>query len=358
MRAALDRAYARVLDRAYFILGPEVDAFEREYAAYLGVRHCVTVGNGLEALALVLRAWDIGEGDEVVVPSNTYIATWLAVTQVGARVVPVEPDERTHEIDPDRIADAVTPRTRAILPVHLYGRTADMKPIVEIARARGLRVLEDAAQAHGATYQGRRAGALGDAAGFSFYPTKNLGALGDAGAVTTDDDDLAERVRLLRNYGSRKKYFNEIPGYNSRLDELQAAFLREKLPLLDAWNERRREVAREYLAELRDVPGLVLPPADDRDHESAWHVFVVRHARRDALQADLADRGIGTLVHYPVAPHASGAYGAGFDAAAFPLAQRLANEVLSLPMGPHVPPADAGAVVRAVRAAAARLAGG
>jgi dTDP-4-amino-4,6-dideoxygalactose transaminase len=336
LRTEIDAAYRRVMESGWYILGEEVEAFEREWAAFCGTAHCVGVGNGLEALHLVLRAWGIGEGDEVIVPSNTYIATWLAVSYAGATPVPVEPDEGTYDIDPARIEAAVSDRTRAILPVHLYGQTADMDPINEIAARHGLKVLEDAAQAHGARYKGRRAGSLGHAAGWSFYPGKNLGAFGDAGAVTTDDGELADRVRVLRNYGSRVKYLNEVKGFNSRLDPLQAAFLRVKLGHLDEWNARRRAVAAHYLEALADVPDLTLPRVPTWA-EPMWHQFVVRHPRRDALQAALLAQGVGTMIHYPIPPHLSTAYAElGVAPGAHPIAEALANTVLSLPIGPHL----------------------
>lgn len=250
LKAELDEAYFRFMQSAWYILGREVEAFEQEFASYCGVRHCVGVGNGLEALHLILRAYGIGPGDEVIVPSNTYIATWLAVSYAGAVPVPVEPDPRTYNLDPSQVEAAITARTKAVMPVHLYGQPADMDPIMAIARNRGLKVIEDNAQAQGARYKGRRTGALGDAAGNSFYPGKNLGAFGDAGAVTTDDADLADRVRTLRNYGSKRKYYNDCRGFNSRLDELQAALLRVKLKKLDEWNDRRRAVAAWYEAGL------------------------------------------------------------------------------------------------------------
>ncbi|MBI4915350.1 MAG: DegT/DnrJ/EryC1/StrS family aminotransferase [Acidobacteria bacterium] len=349
LRAELDAAYHRVMDSGWYILGEEVEAFEREWAAFCGVTHCVGVGNGLEALHLVLRAWGIGEGDEVIVPSNTYIATWLAVSYAGATPVPVEPNEGTYDIDPARIEAAVSDRTRAILPVHLYGQTADMDPINEIAARHGLKVLEDAAQAHGARYKGRRAGSLGHAAGWSFYPGKNLGAFGDAGAVTTDDAELADRVRVLRNYGSRVKYLNEVKGFNSRLDPLQAALLRVKLGHLDEWNARRAAIAVRYLEGLRDIPELRLPRVPAWA-EPIWHQFVVRHPRRDALQATLTAQGVGTMIHYPVPPHLSTAYAElGMTPGAYPIAEALANTVLSLPIGPHLGRDAAEAVVGTVR---------
>ena len=349
IRADLDRAWERVRDSGWFILGAEVEAFEREWAAYCGTKHCVGVANGLDALHLILRAAGIGPGDEVIVPSNTYIATWLAVSYAGATPVPVEPDPDTANIDPSRVEAAVTPRTKAILAVHLYGRTADMTALQAIAKRRNLRLFEDAAQAHGARHGGRTAGALGDAAGWSFYPGKNLGALGDGGAVTTDDDALADRIRVLRNYGSRKKYYNEVRGFNSRLDPLQAAFLRAKLPRLDAWNTRRAETARRYREGLAGVPGLSVPP-DAPAQSSCWHLFVVRHERRDALAAHLAEAGVDTLIHYPVPPHLSEAYAdASIRKGELPVAERLAATALSLPMGPHLRAEEADRVVAAVR---------
>jgi dTDP-4-amino-4,6-dideoxygalactose transaminase len=348
LKGEIDEAIGRSISSGWYIGGKDVEDFEGEYATYCGARHCVAVANGLDALMLVLRAMDIGPGDEVIVPSNTYIATWLAVDQVGARPVPVEPD-RFHNIDPARIEAAITPRTRAILPVHLYGLPAELDPILAIARAHGLRVLEDGAQCHGARYRGRRIGAHGDAVAWSFYPGKNLGALGDAGAVTTDDPALADRVRVLRNYGSRVKYVNEVKGYNSRLDPLQAAALRVKLRHLDAWNARRARIAARYRAELAGLP-LGLPEAPTH-LEHAWHLFVVTHPRRDEMQRALQDAGVGTLIHYPIPPHLQRAYEGAFPAGvSLPLAERLAREVLSLPMGPQLSDADAGRVIAAVRA--------
>src|SRR5215211_4747899 len=289
LRAELDEAYQRVMTSGWYILGEEVEAFEQEFAAYCGVKHCIGVGNGLEALHLILRACDIEPGDEVIVPANTYIATWLAVSYAGARPVPVEPDERTYNLNPERIEEAITPKTRAIVVVHLYGQTAEMDAIHALARKYGLRVIEDAAQAHGACYQNRRAGSLGDAAGWSFYPGKNLGALGDAGAVTTEEDDLADKIRLLRNYGSKVKYHNQAKGYNSRLDEFQAAFLRVKLKHLNEWNTRRAHRARLYCELLQDTD-LSLPFVAGH-MEAAWHLFVVRTRRRESLRETLQANG-------------------------------------------------------------------
>jgi dTDP-4-amino-4,6-dideoxygalactose transaminase len=336
LRTELNAASRRVMESGWYILGEEIEAFEREFALYCGAKHCVGVGNGLDALILILRGYGIGPGDEIVVPANTYIASWLAVSYVGAIPLPVEPNPETCNIDPDKIEDALTPRTKAIMPVHLYGQPAEMEKIVAIGRRHGLRVVEDAAQAHGAASQGGRTGNLGDGAGFSFYPTKNLGAFGDAGAVATNDDELADRIRVLRNYGSRAKYQNEVKGINSRLDPLQAAFLRVKLKHLDEWNQRRQTIARRYLEELADVPDLKLPRAAE-GAESCWHLFVVRHSRRDALQQHLKEAGIATLVHYPTPPHLSGAYAEnGWKLGDFPVTEELAATVLSLPIGPHL----------------------
>ncbi len=341
LKGELDAAYERFMRSAWYILGREVEAFEEEYAAYCGARYCIGVGNGLEALHLILRACDIGPGDEVIVPSNTYIATWLAVSYCGAVPVPVEPDPVTLNIDPARIEAAITPRTKAIMPVHLYGQAADMDPIMELARKHHLKVVEDNAQAQGALYKGRRTGALGDAAGNSFYPGKNLGAYGDAGAVTTNDPHIADRVRVLRNYGSRVKYHNEVKGYNSRLDEMQAAMLRVKLRHLDAWNARRQTIAKCYFQALETRSGMQLPGIMP-GAESVWHLFVVRHSRRAALQQYLSSKEIGTMIHYPVPPHLSEAYKElGFARGSFPIAEALADTVLSLPMGPHLSQASA-----------------
>jgi dTDP-4-amino-4,6-dideoxygalactose transaminase len=282
---------------------------------------------------------DVGPGDEVIVPSNTYIATWLAVSYAGARPVPVEPHESTYNLDPAAIEAAITPRTKIILPVHLYGQPADLDPILDIAGRHGLRVLEDAAQAHGARYKGQRIGGHGDAVAWSFYPGKNLGAMGDGGAVTTNDDTIAERIRVLRNYGSSVKYVNEVQGYNSRLDPLQAAVLRVKLQYLDEWNARRSVIADRYLQGLAGA-GLILPSVPDWA-DPVWHVFVVRYLYRDAVQKRLADEGIGSLIHYPIPPHKQQAYADTPPAEGhYPIASQLADEVLSLPMGPHTASAE------------------
>lgn len=331
----LEAAFRRVMESGWYILGQEVEAFEEEFAAYCGVRHCIGVGNGLDALHLILRAYGIGEGDEVIVPSNTYIATWLAVSYAGARPVPIEPIEGTYNIDQQRILDAITPRTKAIIAVHLYGQPADMDAINDIARQNGLKVIEDAAQAHGARYKGVRAGNLADAAGFSFYPGKNLGAFGDGGCITTNDDNLANQIRMLRNYGSQVKYHNEVKGFNSRLDELQAALLRVKLKYLDEWNSKRSRLAEIYLARLAGS-GLILPVVPQWS-EPVWHQFVIRSDQRDELQKNLENAGIGAMVHYPIPPHLQMAYAEeGYRVGDLPIAEIIHREVLSLPMYPHL----------------------
>ncbi|MDD5034075.1 MAG: DegT/DnrJ/EryC1/StrS family aminotransferase [Methylococcaceae bacterium] len=351
LKPQLQQAFDRVLNSGWYILGNEVKQFESEFAEYCEAEHCVGVGNGLEALQLILRAYGIGDGDEVIVPSNTYIATWLAASFAGATAVPVEPIEVTYNIDPSRIEAAITPRTKAIIAVHLYGQPADMDAVNAIAKKQGIKVIEDAAQAHGARYKGRRVGSLGDAAGFSFYPGKNLGALGDGGAVVTSDAELAERIRVLRNYGSQMKYHNEIKGFNSRLDELQAALLRVKLKHLDEWNDRRRIVAGHYNESLSEA-GLKLPYVPEWA-DPVWHLFVVRTPQREVLQQKLSAAGIGTMIHYPIPPHLQPAYAElGFAVGAFPLAEAMHREVLSLPMGPHLEPWGVNRVVGALNDAA------
>lgn len=353
LKDEIDEAIQRVMDSGYYLLGQELKSFENEYSEYTGAKHCIGVGNGLDALHLSLRALGVKAGDEVIVPSNTYIATWLAVSIVGAVVVPVEPDERTYNIDPARIEAAITERTRVILPVHLYGQSADMGPILGLAEKHGLRVLEDAAQAHGAKYKGNRVGALGDVTAWSFYPTKNLGAFGDAGAVTTDNDELADEIRLLRNYGSRVKYNNEIKGYNSRMEEIHAAMLRIKLKYLDTWNSQREVLANLYLEELQET-GIVLPYIEEWA-ESAWHLFVIRCKKRDALQQHLKASGIGTLIHYPIPPHLSDAYkDMGAGEGSFPISEAIHREVLSIPLSPHLTSGQCQMVVSAIRSFDAR----
>jgi dTDP-4-amino-4,6-dideoxygalactose transaminase len=335
LREELAQAAQRVMASGWFIRGPEVEAFEQEFADYCAVSHCVTVGNGLDALHLMLRASGIGPGDEVIVPAHTFIATWLAVSATGATPVGVDVDEQTFTLDPAAVEAAVTPRTVAILAVHLYGQPADMAGLAAVAARHGLALFEDAAQAHGAALGGRRVGGLGHAAGFSFYPVKNLGALGDGGAVTTNDGRLAEAVRLLGNYGSRVKYQHERQGWNSRLDEIQAAFLRVKLGHLDAWNARRARLADQYAKALADVASVALP-ALAPGASSVWHLYVVRHPQRDALQQHLHRLGIATMIHYPVLPHRTPAYQDGGPATRlFPVAARLVREILSLPISPH-----------------------
>lgn len=335
LQPEIDAAVARALASGWYIGGPEVETFEQDFASHTQAKHCVGVANGLDALRLVLTAMDVGAGDEVIVPSNTYIATWLAVSQCGATPVPVEPDPRTYNIDPNAIEAAITSKTKVILPVHLYGQPADLEPILSLANKHGLRVLEDGAQAQGARYKGQPLGSHGDAVAWSFYPGKNLGAFGDAGAVTTNDGNLADRLRLLRNYGSRVKYVNEVKGHNSRLDPVQAAVLSVKLAHLDAWNARRRSIANRYHQALAGAD-LILPHAPEWT-DPAWHLYVIQHPRRDALQKALTESGVGTLIHYPIPPHRQQAYAdRGWAEGDFPIAQRLADQVLSLPIGPQL----------------------
>lgn len=331
IQGSLDAAFHRVVDSGWFILGPELDAFEVEFAEYCEVKHCIGVGNGLEALHLLLKAYDIGPGDEVIVPSNTFIATWLAVTACGATPVPVEPNIVTHNIDPALIANAISSRTKAIVPVHLYGQPASMAPITALAAKHGLIVIEDAAQAQGARYSGQRVGSLGHSAATSFYPGKNLGALGDGGAVLTNDSMIADKVRQLRNYGSKIKYQHNLIGYNSRLDEMQAAFLRTKLNALDDWNNQRKAVAVQYTKILGDLEiGLPLVP-DFAD--PVWHLYVIRSKHRDELKVHLDKLGISTVIHYPIPPHRQACY-SNFRNRELFIAEKLAEEVLSLPIFP------------------------
>lgn len=334
-RDELVAAATRVIDSGWYIQGSEVKAFEEEFADYCGSKHCVGVANGLDALTLTLRAWKemgkLKEGDEVIVPANTYIASILAITENRLKPVLVEPDEATFNLCPEKTAAAITPNTKAIVAVHLYGQISPMPALMQLADKHGLLVLEDAAQAHGASIDGRKAGTWGSAAGFSFYPGKNLGALGDAGAVTTDDDDLAKTIRALGNYGSHKKYENLYQGVNSRLDEMQAAMLRVKLRHLNEEIQSRRQVAEYYLAHI-DNPNIELPAVGNRESH-VWHLFVVRSAQRDALQHHLAEQGVQTLIHYPVPPHQQKAYLA-WQSQHHPLTESIHKTVLSLPMGP------------------------
>ncbi len=336
--AELEAAMSDVLSSGWFIQGKQLEAFEQEFASYCQVDHCIGVGNGLDALVLLLRAYGIGAGDEVIVPTNTFIATWLAVTAVGATIVPVEPDPQTHNIDPDQIAASITPRTRCVMPVHLYGQPADMDPIMALAAQHGLIVIEDNAQAQGALYKGRPTGSLGHAAATSFYPGKNLGALGDGGAVVTRDADIARKVRMLRNYGSEKKYEHQVQGCNSRLDEIQAAILRIKLQHLGDWNAERKAIAARYDAIL--PRSVVTPPQVPAWADPVWHLYVIRSTQRDALQAHLQTAGIQTVIHYPVPPHQQPCYAPDMPRAAFPLAETLSREILSLPMYPGLTEAE------------------
>lgn len=332
LRTELDAAYNRVMDNSYFIQGKECEAFDKEFAEYCDAKYCVGVANGLDALLLVLKALEIGAGDEVIVPSNTFIATALAVSYTGATPVFVEPEIETYNIDVNRIEAAITDKTKAIMPVHLQGRPADMDPIMEIAKKHNLWVIEDAAQAHGTLYKGKKVGTLGDAAGFSFYPGKNLGALGDGGAVVTNNQDIADKVRALGNYGSDYKYHHIYKGTNSRLDEMQAAFLRVKLPALDKWNATRVDIAQKYFEGINN-PKIVLPLAPSEDFGHIYHVFVVRCKERDELEKYLADNGIGTVKHYPYPMHLQDCYAdLGLKQGDLPIAEEISNTVLSLPM--------------------------
>lgn len=348
-RDELVAAATRVIDSGWYIQGTEVKAFEEEFADYCGSKHCIGVANGLDALTLTLRVWKemgkLKEGDEVIVPANTYIASILAITENRLKPVLVEPDEATFNLCPEKTAAAITPNTKAIVAVHLYGQISPMPELMQLADEHGLLVLEDAAQAHGASIEGRKAGSWGHAAGFSFYPGKNLGALGDAGAVTTDDEELAKTIRALGNYGSHKKYENLYQGVNSRLDEIQAAMLRVKLRHLDDEIESRRNVAEYYLAHI-DNPHIQLPAVGHRESH-VWHLFVVRSARRDDLQKFLVEQGVQTLIHYPLPPHQQQAY-KSFSEISLPLTEEIHRSVLSLPMGPHLTPEQVSEVIEAV----------
>ncbi|MCX7946497.1 MAG: DegT/DnrJ/EryC1/StrS family aminotransferase [Hydrogenophilus sp.] len=347
LQCEIDAAIQRVLSSGCYILGEEVEAFEAEWASYCHASYAVGVSNGLDALTLSLMALGIGEGDEILVPTNTYIATWLAVTAVGARVIPIEPDPITHTIDPSRIEEALTPAAKAIVAVHLYGHPASLDPLRQLAQKHNLFLIEDAAQAHGACYFGTPIGAHGDAVCWSFYPTKNLGALGDAGAITTNNSDLAHRLRLLRNYGSSRKYHHEIIGRNARLDPIQAAILRVKLKYLDIWNQRRAQNARRYCEALSSLPIQLPSVAPYATH--AWHLFVIRISQRDRFQSYLARHGIETLIHYPTPPHRQPAYRDTIGAdRSFPIAELLAREVLSLPIGPHLTAAEQARIIETI----------
>jgi dTDP-4-amino-4,6-dideoxygalactose transaminase len=327
------KALDSFLDSGQYVLGEQVAEFENEFALYNNVNYCIGVASGLDALFLVLKAWGVSKGDEVIVPSNTYIATWLAITNLGAIPVPIEPVDLTYNINPDNIKNAITKKTKAIIVVHLYGQPADMNPIMDIANQQGINVLEDVAQAHGAHYYKKKTGSLGHAGAFSFYPGKNLGALGDAGAVTTNDPILAEKLKILRNYGSRIKYENEIFGFNSRLDEIQAAFLRIKLKRLDIENDRRKEVAKIYNKLLKYSN--VLIPYVPEWADPVWHLYVIRSKKRKELIDKLNQKNIGNLIHYPIPPHLQKAYQEK-KLGPLPIAELMANEVLSLPMSPLI----------------------
>lgn len=336
LKSEIDDAYARVMNSGVYILGSELKSFESNFAQYCSVKHAIGVANGLEALHLILKGYGFGPGDEIIVPANTYIATWLAISQVGATPIPVEPNALTHNIDPDLIESAITSKTKAILVVHLYGQPADMGPINNLAHKYHLKVIEDAAQAHGAKYKGIKVGALGDAAGFSFYPTKNLGAFGDGGAITTNDSILADKITLLRQYGARERNVHEMQGYNSRLDPLQAAFLNVKLQKLDQWNQKRKEIANQYLAALAGIDDLILPFVHE-SVEPVWHLFVVQHPYRELIQQELNKLNVQTLIHYPTPPHLSGAYKENKTAfPPLPITEKLAQNIFSLPLGPHM----------------------
>lgn len=335
LQVQIDTAVKRVLESGQYILGQEVEAFEAEWADYCGANYAVGVANGLDALTLALRSLDVGPGDEVIVPSNTYIATWLAVTAVGAKPVPVEPNLLTNNIEAVQIEGAISKHTRAIIPVHLYGQPVDLDPIISLAKKYNLYVIEDSAQSHGAKYKGKRIGSHGDIVCWSFYPGKNLGAMGDAGGITTNNAVLANRIKTLRNYGSEQKYSNIELGVNSRIDPIQAAILRAKLPFLDSWTNRRKAIAHCYLAHLQGT-NLILPVIPEWA-DPAWHLFVVRSKNRNELQKKLQDLGISTLIHYPIPPHRQIAYKSlGAAAGNYPVADQLAEEVLSLPIGPHL----------------------
>lgn len=331
LKPELDAAYNRFMMSGHYVLGPETDAFENEFAQFCGVKHAVGISNGLDALVLILRALEIGPGDEVIVPSNTFIATWLAVSQVGAIPVSVPPDEKTFNLDPKKIESAITSKTKAIMPVHLYGHPAEMDTIQSIAKKHKLFVIEDAAQAHGAEYKGIRCGAMSTAAAFSFYPGKNLGAYGDAGAITTNDSDLAKKIKILRNYGSEVKYAHQYKGYNFRLDELQAGFLRVRLAHLAEWNKRRRLVAAVYNDQLRGTQ--VQLPHEQVGCVSSWHLYVVQVPAREAMQKFLSENGITTLIHYPRPSSQQLAYA---DGGYRELESYNADRLLSLPIGPHM----------------------
>lgn len=352
-RSEINLAVKRILDSGWYLLGNEVDTFEREFASYIGVKHCIGVANGLDALNLIIKAYGFGPGDEIIVPANTYIASILAISENGCTPVLVEPDWNTWLIDVDKITEAITPRTKAIMVVHLYGRAVEMTKVWELAKSHNLKIIEDSAQAHGAMFDGRRCGNLGDASGFSFYPGKNLGCLGDGGAVTTNDDELAVKIRAIRNYGSDRKYHHIYKGINSRLDEIQAAFLRVKLPYLDADNHRRAEIAARYCREITN-PLIELPHDPNAQLltlnsqlSHVWHVFAVTCKERDRLQDYLEAHGIQTNIHYPTPPHKQGAY-KELANLSLPISERMHREILSIPISPVLTDEEVVAVIRAM----------
>jgi len=347
LKEELQAAFERVIESGWYIMGKELEAFESEFAAYCGSDHCIGVANGLDALEIILKGYDIGPEDEVIVPGHTFIATWMAVSNVGAKPIPVDVDECTFNINPTLIEAAITKNTKAIIAVHLYGQPADMDKISEIAARNNIKVIEDAAQAHGATYHGRQTGTLGHAAAFSFYPGKNLGALGDGGCITTSDDSLASRIRLLRNYGSTVKYRHDTAGRNSRLDELQAAFLRVKLIKLDDWNKRRREIALQYIDAFRPIKPLLLTPQVLSGTEPVWHLFVIRVENRNKVVEKLKCYGVSTLIHYPNHIPTSGAY-AGMKLCKLPVSEKITSSAISLPIGPHMSADQVDNVIKSV----------
>lgn len=330
----MQKAFQEVYDSHWYILGKKAEQFEKEYAEYSGVKFCAGVGNGLDAIIIDLKALNIGKGDSVIVPGNTYIATWLAVSYVGAEIIPVEPDEKTYNISPDNIESAIKANTKAIIPVHLYGQICEMEKIMQIANKHNLYVIEDNAQAQGTYHKGKISGSFGHINATSFYPGKNLGALGDAGAITTNDENLFIKAKTIRNYGSQKKYFNEVKGINSRLDELQAAFLLVKLKYLDEWNKERNQIAQWYFEYLKDIPEIILPYIHP-ECGSNFHLFVIRTDKRNELQEYLNQHQTGTLIHYPIPPHLQEAYKElGYKKGDFPIAEKIAETCLSLPMYP------------------------
>lgn len=345
-RAEMDAAAKRVLDSGWYLLGKENEAFEREFAEWCGVKHCIGCANGLDALKLIIQAYGFGPGDEIIAPANTYIASLIAISANGCTPVLVEPDINTYLIDPDKIEECITPRTKAIMVVHLYGRAMDMTKVWDIAKRHNLKIIEDAAQSHGAVFDGRRCGNLGDASGFSFYPGKNLGCLGDGGCMTTNDDDLAVKLRALRNYGSDVKYHFPYRGTNSRLDEIQAAFLRVRLPYLDEDNEIRRKISERYCAEIKNL-AVILPNMPIDRLRNVWHVFPVRCQNRDAFQKYLTENGIQTVIHYPIPPHRQPAY-TEWHGLNLPITEKIHDEIISLPISQVMEEGEIKTVIRVV----------